>query len=69
LVKVPAPVGTAGTDGPPDPAARWRTKRERRDAWEAWEQSGAGLDAIPAGLVSASLDACQPRDGRRERWR
>jgi len=58
-----------GTAGTADPAARWRDRRTRRAAWDAWEQAGGHLDDLPAGLASASLDACQPRQHQRDRWR
>ena len=64
--ETPAPSCTPCT---PDPAARWRNRKERRAAWEAWESSGGTLDDLPAGLVSASLDAAMKREGAPQRWR
>ena len=52
-----------------DPAARWASKAARRAAWEAWEKSGAGLDDLPAGLVSASLDQCLNHGRHRQGWK
>jgi hypothetical protein len=65
----------------PDPAARWRDRRTRRAAWaayiaacEAWDARGLPKDAPgapqpPGGIASYSLDACQPRQHQRDRWR
>lgn len=62
-VPVPAPV-------PADPAARWRNRKERRAAWEQWSDGGGDLDALPPGLVSATLDAAMRRDGApAPKWR
>jgi hypothetical protein len=53
----------------PDPAARWRDKRARRAAFDAWADSGEGLDALPAGLVSAMLGECERKSpGFKSRW-
>lgn len=55
-----------------DPASRYRSRRDRRAAWDAWEASGGNLDDLPAGLLSATLDAAMknpakpaPKWGRR----
>jgi hypothetical protein len=65
--------GLSGGTGCPvsgaDPAARWRNRKERREAWDLWESSGGTLDDLPAGLVSASLDAAMKREGAPQRWR
>lgn len=51
-----------------DPAAPYATKRARRAAWEAWEQAGEPWPP-PAGLVSATLDACRGNGANRDRWK
>ena len=61
------PVTSRGEDT--DPAARWRNRKERRAAWDQWESSGGTLDDLPAGLVSASLDAAMKREPGPQRWR
>ena len=52
----------------PDPASAYATKRARRAAWEAWEQAGEPWPP-PAGLVSATLDACRGNGANRDRWK
>jgi len=69
VAKGAALVGTGGTGGAADPAAAWRDRKARRQAWEAWEMSGGTLDTLPAGLVSASLDAAMKREPGPQRWR
>lgn len=59
---VPAPVPAF------DPAAPYATKRARRAAWGAWEQAGEPWPP-PAGLVSATLDACRGNGTKRDRWK
>lgn len=52
----------------PAPASAYATKRARRAAWEAWEQAGEPWPP-PAGLVSATLDACRGNGANRDRWK
>lgn len=54
----------APQDAPDDPAAAYRDARTRRAAWEAWLASGADIDHLPGGFVSASLSACMKRPGK-----
>jgi hypothetical protein len=47
-----------------DPAAAYRDARARRAAYAAWEASGADIDDLPAGLLSACLHAAMTRPGK-----
>lgn len=64
-----SPVAGKKNSAAPDPAADFRSKAARRAAWDAWEASGGTLDTLPAGLVSATLDACRNKGRHDPKWR
>jgi hypothetical protein len=55
---------TTGMTSRDDPAAAYRDARARRAAYAAWEASGANIDDLPAGLLSACLHAAMTRPGK-----